>query len=136
MKSVVEWGVHTLLEFVIVSKYFLFLYFVSRLIASNPGLTFHHQLSLPSVRQPVQRVVIPDSFGIDRSYAVNTQTLQSVRSIISAPGTNVIGGPAPVQPTFQQLAGTSQFSSQSSLGSNISQAAGYNVPPSRSVLKQ
>ena len=134
MNSVMEWGVHTLLEFVIVSKYFLF--FVFRLVASNPGFIFHHQLSLPSVRQPVQRVVIPDSFGIDRSYAVNTQTLQSVRSIVSAPGANVVGGPAPAQPTFQQLAGTSQFSSQSSLRSNISQAAGYNVPPSRSVLKQ
>ena len=107
------------------------------------GFTFQHQVSMPSVRQPVTRVIVPDRYGIDRTYPVNAQTLYNVRSIVSDP--NASTGPqqpAPYAPNPSQQASaqqstaslasaTSQFSSQSSLQSNVAQAAPYNQPAFR-----
>ena len=98
---------------------------------------------MPSVRQPVTKVIVPDRYGIDRTYPVNAQTLYNVRSIVSDPTAST--GPqqaaaypptASLQPSAQQstaslASATSQYSSQSSVGSNIAQAAPYNQPAFR-----
>ena len=108
----------------------------------TPGFRFQHQMSLPSVRQPVTRIVIPDQYGIDQSYAVNAQTLHNIRSIVSAadPSTSV-QQPPPLAPQMPQAAAqhsigslpsaTSQYSSHSSVGSNISHGAAYDALPLR-----
>ena len=110
-----------------------------RMIAINPMAPLHPQLSLPSIRQPVQRVIIPDQYGIDRSYAVTGPTLNNVRSMVSTAEASLIGQQGgyypPPQPALSAQPSTaslstaaSQHSSQASLGPNIQQGGQYNLP--------